>query len=215
MKFRSKLFIVVSAAALAVGAAFGYSVFGMQNGNLRPGVVATVRLSAVLDALQQRADAAANLKQMNDQIVAENAARNEAMEKMLEEVKALPDGSAERQAKQETFALERLKHEAWLNFSQKKTDIEASLVMQDLYRSVKAAIAQMAAASRIDVVLIDDSKGELITSAESRVSRVEQVRQQIASRRLLYVNPTIDITDDLIERMNNAWKAGAAGEQGG
>ena len=104
---------------------------------------------------------------------------------------------------QEQAALTGLNNQAWVTVMSDKIDIESALVMQDLYRSVKTAAAQMASTNRYDVVLVDDSQGELRLDGESRMSRVDQVRQQIASRRMLFVNPVIDITNDLITRMNN------------
>jgi hypothetical protein len=47
------------------------------------------------------------------------------------------------------------------------------------------------------------------------VPREAQILQQISDRRMLYANPQLDITDELITRMNNEWKAsGAAKPQG-
>jgi hypothetical protein len=43
---------------------------------------------------------------------------------------------------------------------------------------------------------------------ESRASRESQVTQQLFSRRVLYADPVVDITDELVERMNNAYKSG-------
>ena len=102
-----------------------------------------------------------------------------------------------------------LKYQAWARFSTDKIDIEKALVLHDIYRSIKTAVSQMASSSGYDVVLVDDSQGELTTSTEARVPRESQIRQQIAGRRMLYGNPMIDITDDLIARMNNAHKAGS------
>ncbi len=57
-------------------------------------------------------------------------------------------------------------------------------------------------------MIVDDSQGDLGTTEDSRLSREAQVRQQIAARRVLYSAPVVDVTDQLIIRMNNEFKAG-------
>ena len=59
-----------------------------------------------------------------------------------------------------------------------------------------------------DFVLMDDTSAELAVNPESKVAREIQVKQQMTARRSLYVNPAMDITDQLIQRMNNAFNAG-------
>ena len=46
-------------------------------------------------------------------------------------------------------------------------------------------------------------------NAEAQMPRELQIRQQIMSRAPLYTSDAADITDELIERMNNAYDAGS------
>ena len=105
------------------------------------------------------------------------------------------------------FLLKQMRYEAWKQFVIDKVDIEESLMLQDLYRSVKREAALLGTAAGYDVVLVDDSQGELAIDPDARMPRRAQVLQQIAGRRMLHVNKQIDITDDLVQRMNNAFKA--------
>jgi Skp family chaperone for outer membrane proteins len=45
------------------------------------------------------------------------------------------------------------------------------------------------------------------TIKDAQMPRETQVRQQISTRRVLYASPSIDITEQLIIRMNNAYAA--------
>lgn len=172
----------------------------------RPSVVVTVNLATVLEKLDQRAAAEASLKQMVDSMNAEKESREQAIEKMREKHKNMADGP-EKQALENEILLANRKFEAWARFTVDKLDIEEALLYHDLYRSIKSAAAQLAEAAKYDLVLVDDSQGELSTTAQSRVSRKAQILQQIASRRMLHVNPAIDITDELVMRMNNEFKS--------
>ena len=184
----------------------------------QPTVAVTVNLGHVIENLTQRADSDARLRKLRDELLVEQERRQNEVKAMEEKAKGLQqqlEGANDAQRSniesqlidlQEQAALAALNYQAWQTISAEKVDIEAALSMQDLYRSVKTAAAQMATTNRYDLVLVDDSQGDLSMSSEARVTRMDQIRQQIAARRLLYVNPAIDITEDLIQRMNNAYK---------
>jgi len=199
-------------AALVVG----YGPALAQQAGIKPAVIATVRLSVVMEKLDQRAEASARLATMSQQVRADEAKRKEELQKMQDQLdqmrKDLGDKPAPPEAVslQETLALNTLRFQAWSRFTLDKVDIENSLTLQDLYRSVKLAAAQMASANGYDLVIVDDSQLEIQTSNDSRTPRTTQVMSQISSRRILHSNPNIDITDELITRMNNAYKAAGA-----
>jgi Skp family chaperone for outer membrane proteins len=176
----------------------------------QPTAVATVNLSVVMEKLEQKSSMQANLVTMAAKLKAEDQATKDELTKMQNDLKGMTTETAEREALQEKLAMATLKYQAWAKFSSEKIDIEESLVLQDLYRSIKEAVAQLATTSRLDIVLVDDSKGELRTDPDARMPRKAQILQQVAERRMLYTNPQIDITDDLIERMNNAFRAAGA-----
>jgi len=196
--------VTLFAATLALAYQSGASRVG------QPTAVATVNLAAVMEKLEQRSSAQANLRTMAEKLKEEDQAKKADLTKMQDELKAMTEETPERDALQERLAMGTLKYQAWQNFTGVKIDIEKSLVLQDLYRSIKEAVAQLAQTSRLDIVLVDDSKGELRTDAEARVSREAQILQQVADRRMLFTSPQIDITDDLIERMNNAFRNAGA-----
>jgi len=69
----------------------------------------------------------------------------------------------------------------------------------------------MALTEGYDLVFLDDSSDALPFTRKSRVVPQEQVLQQLVKRKVLFVNPTLDITEDLIMRMNNEFNAAQAG----
>ena len=66
------------------------------------------------------------------------------------------------------------------------------------------AKAQARAEGYDEIVLVDDSASEIRTENNAQVSLQAQVLQQISTRRVLFAKNTIDITDQVIVRMNNA-----------
>jgi Skp family chaperone for outer membrane proteins len=213
--------ILGAAVALAIaGGGFGPAIAQVGQGaggaGGKPAVIATVRLAVVMEKLDQRAEAEANLTALGQTVKAEDTKRKDEILKMQDSLdamrKAVNNGVAPPEAVtlQEQLALKTLQYQAWSRFTLDQVDIEKALLWQDLYRNIKSAAAQMASANGYDLVLVDDSQGEIETTSDSRASRSSQVMSQIIGRRTLHVNPTLDITDELITRMNNAHKAAGA-----
>src|SRR5262245_11328147 len=196
-----------------LAAVLGYQAWGvpMFPPGGQPSTIVTVRLATVMEKLNQHGEAEAVLHDMAERLKAEHERRRGEVQKMQDEFKAMPDETPAKQELKDKIDLALLNHQAWYNFSQEKLDVEAALRTQDLYRNVKAEVARMSITSGFDLVLVDDSQGELSTSDEARMSRQMQIMQQIGARRMLYVNQAVlDITDQLIERMNNADRASGA-----
>ncbi len=228
MKLSMNRSIVVGAAmgacamlAVGFGSALAQDGRAAGGGGGRPAVIATVRLGTVIEKLDKRASDFANLQALKAKVQKEEKERKDAIDKMQQQLKAMVEANgaenpnAEMFKLQEDLGLASLRFQAWSRFTLDKADIEQSLVLQDLYRSIKTAAAQMATAAGYDLVLVDDSQGELRTTPDARISRDAQILQQISDRRMLYANPMLDITDELITRMNNEWKAaGGAKPQG-
>lgn len=208
----SGLLIAVLVSIIAYQAGANRAVAPVQ-----PATVAIVNLPRVLNGLEQRSTAEMQVRSMVSEINAERETREAELQRLRSEHTQLrrqarenPETTADADAAEEHLVLEELRFRAWMQFNNDYVDIEHSLVLQDLYRVVKNAAAEMARAEGYDLVLVDDAEGELTVNPESRVPRTTQVEQQMFARQMLYVSPTIDITDDLIERMNNAYRAGAA-----
>ncbi|MHC4989729.1 MAG: OmpH/Skp family outer membrane protein [Planctomycetota bacterium] len=174
---------------------------------MKPTTVATVRLSKVLEGLEQRAEAEVALTAMAETVKAE-AERREAEIRNLQTQTEGADTAEQRMRLDEQLALTSLNYQAWLRFKQEQVDVERALLLEALYRSIRKAIAEMAETEGYDLVAVDDSEGAVTWSDDARVPREAQVLQQIAGRRLLYTNPSVDITDDVVARMNNAFRTG-------
>jgi Skp family chaperone for outer membrane proteins len=208
MKFSFRYVVLGTLLALAA-VGLGFQAGG---GAGRPTVIVTVNLGAVIEKLDQRAKAEQDLKKIAEQLKAEEEKLSNELKKMRTDIEAMDkangdDDSSEERKLKEDFLLKQMRYEAWKQFVIDKVDIEESLLLQDLYRSVKREAGLLASAAGYDLVLVDDSQGELAIDPEARMPRRAQVLQQIAGRRLLYTNKQIDITDDLVQRMNNAFKA--------
>jgi Skp family chaperone for outer membrane proteins len=72
-----------------------------------------------------------------------------------------------------------------------------------MYRAIRDEARKVAESEGYQLVVVDDSQTEVRPSREVKAPLEEQVKQQIASLRMLYAAPTIDISDKVVVRINN------------
>lgn len=189
-----------------------YQASASRMQGVQPTAVAVVDLQILVDGLNQRSDAMMRIERMMSDMEAERVRRVAAVTALQGQFDDIPETDADaRRAKDDQIMLEQLNYQAWMRLNADKLDIEKSISLQDLYRSIKQAIASLAAADGWDIVLVDDSPGELGINPNSQLSREAQITQQMVSRRVLYADPAVNITDQLITRMNNAYQSGGIG----
>ena len=112
---------------------------------------------------------------------------------------------------QDEFDLRLLQQMAWLRFTQQEIDVNKSLMMENIFRNMQKAAMELAQIEGIDLVLIEDSTMGFQVLANNQVTREQQMAEQISTRRVLWREPTIDISDELIVRMNNDYAASTGG----
>ncbi len=196
---------------LLLGVLVGYEVFaGRAMAPASPPVVAVVRIDPLFDGLKQKADAAAAVEQLQGEIEAEAKIRREAASALTEQ-HGNAVNATQREALSDKIALETLKNASWLEAAKQELEVDKAVRLQDLYKKVYDAINSLALTEGYDLVIVDDSGAELPFERKLRVLPQVQVIQKLAMRKVLYVNPTLDVTDDLIMRMNNEFNAAQAG----
>jgi len=202
--------ILLIAVLLAI---IGYQAVGERPLLRQNTIVATVNLQQVINGLEQRDEAVRKLQQMQTQFQEERSARESEIESMRDQLQEWVENAdetqplpPEAQRLEEQMVLKHLRYQAWMRFMNDKFDVEYSLMLQDLFRTVRNAAGRMADVEGYDLVLLDDSEAELTVNPDSRLSREAQVRQQMTARSILHARDSIGITADLIERMNNEYR---------
>ncbi len=208
MKITMNLPVFVIVILLAVAA--GYEAFAERAAAPGPTVVAVVRIEPLFDGLKQRAEAAAGVDRLLGEIETEAQARQETIKALKEEHSNTVDAT-ERETLADKIAMETLKNDSWLQTAKREHEIDKAVRLQDLYKKIFDAIQTLAMTEGYDLVIVDDSGAALPFDGSSRIVPQVQVLQQLTRRKVLFVNPTLDITEDLIMRMNNEFNAAQAG----
>ncbi len=190
---------------IATGTVIGYTAMGQRA--VAPGatVIALVRIDALFDELEQRAEARIALRQMELDVTDELRNRTEEITRLQAEIENVV-ATTRRRELVDDIAIKQLQLRFWQQAAAMELEVEKAVQLQSLYRSMRAAIEPLATAEGYDLVIVDDSSDDLPFDRESRVSPQVQVLQQIATRKILYRNSALDITMDLATRMNNKFR---------
>ena len=171
-----------------------------------PTPVAVVDVARVLEQIDERADWDVRIEALRGSIQREAGTRREAMDKRLKESEqaATPE---DRQRIRDEVALMQLRLEQWGALKTAEVDREESLKWRSIYRNLRRESQRVAEAEGYEMVMVDDSGGDVQTMPQSKVPLQQQVLEQITNRRVLFAANAIDITDQVIVRMNNAANA--------
>ena len=196
--------VLIAAAALLIVV---YQAGAMRNVNVeqaQPVRAAVVDLEKVFEKLEERAAEDTRLTARGAELDSEDKSRREMLENMATDLEVLEPGTQLYTEAEDNYIRKSIEYRAWKEFEFARIEREKGLIFEKLYRRVKDAVKEMAQ-GKYDIVLLNDSVKELIRGTD------QQIGMQISARRILYAEPSLDITDDLIDRMNNAFKNRAGG----
>jgi Skp family chaperone for outer membrane proteins len=168
-----------------------------------PTAVAVIDVGRLTDEIDEAGEWDMKLEALQSSMNSEGQEAQAAMERRLKESEETED-LEKRQEIRDEVALMQLQLEQWAKFKGQELDRERSLKWQSIYRNLRREAQKVAEADGYELVLVNDSAGEIRTQAGAQASMEQQVLTQILNRRILYSGSTIDITDQVIVRMNNA-----------
>ena len=202
---RRNMLTAATGFALLAGLLLAYDASGLRQ-MIQPARVATFKMAVLRQALNQDAR---NLEQLN---AMEKAAQSEVLEieKALEEletaIKALPQNSPAKTSKLDELNLMRARRSATILGRLNEIEMEKLWRNEELIRAIENAIADLAKEEGYDLVIRDDSTDPpLFTKSETESQAVQRVRL-LGGRRVWYASKTVDVTEHLASRMNNAFK---------
>lgn len=209
MKSIKQILNVPILVLLLVAVFVGYKVSGTHYTTMQPTVVAVVRFDPLFKGLMQRADDKIQVEERVQENNDELRKRNDEISALEAELKDIVD-RAMRREKSDSIGLKKLELSSWKASASAQAELEKVALLQELYKKICDAVNDIALANGYTLILLDDSNPYVGYKKESRVGPQLQVSQQITSQRILYVDPMIDITDQLTTRMNNDFIAANA-----
>jgi len=170
-----------------------------------PTVVGVVDLEKLMNGLEELSARNSELNVRKERLqgqLNDTKRQIEAIENDLKNNIAETDVKARTEKLAQKFELEAT-YEARGKAYQRLIDLENGDVILDLYSKARGSIEQFASRNGIDLVLLDDRSIGL-----PRRASVKEINSVIESKRVLYANNAIDITDRILSIMNNEFRAG-------
>ena len=198
MNTTSKLIIILAAGAVALIGFVGARATGVLQA--QPTSVAAVDTSRLFDQLTEKEDFDAELNTSRDQLRGEAANKQREAQELQADLDLLAPGTPAYQQKEEELSKKALENNVWGQFEQAKLNKMAGLRIENLYRKALDAVALIAEESGYDVVIAKEAPPKF------QYENLQQLLAKISLRKSLYTSETIDITDQVIQRMNNEYK---------
>lgn len=168
----------------------------------KPTAVAVVDLQAVFDGAKILEQFEAERVKWKANFDTETQSKQKELEKMKFELDAFDKNSEQFKSKAEALQFKAYEFKLWGDFQQAKMQHEGGLQIHKLYRDVRTVVAQIAQEQGYDLVLYNDNVNEI------GWNQPQELNAQIQLRKVLYVSDEINITDQVIQRLNTIQAAG-------
>jgi Skp family chaperone for outer membrane proteins len=186
------LFVVLITAALLLGPASA----AWLAPPVHPAIIGSVDLEKVFNEINRRAEAETELEELAERFQQEGEALRLIAEQTKMDLDMLVPGTDKYEDAQDAWTQAVLNFRAAVEFSKAKLDAKRAEARKEIYQAIVDEAAKFAAANSVDYILADDSTIDLLEGTDL------QVVQQMSLRRLVYANPSYDVTDDLIAWIN-------------
>lgn len=193
--------LVFALAALFLAAGLAGATAALQ---AQPTATAVVDVQQVFSSLEERTQLEADMQGRAEQFSQQRQNREQQIQQLQQELQVLNPGSDAYQQKQDEYGKAVMEYQVWARFEEQKLKVEHALQLERLYRRTTDAISKVAQEYGYDIVLYKEQPLQL----NRQELNIDQVRSQIAIRKVLYASDTVEVTDRVIQRMNNEYQSG-------
>ena len=162
--------------------------------------VAVCDIASVFNRYQRATDLSNQFNERRDRIKEQDKTKGEQMdqvEKMLKELKSDSKEYQEQSATMEKLTVERT---VWRKMQEQAVIKDHRDLTEQMYQEIIKVIAQLAKDQGYDLVLYLDA-------AEMNSETTSELLGKIAQRKVLYCDPSMDITETVLQRANAAYTA--------
>lgn len=197
---RSRIF-----SGLIIGAALGAMLSSVgalwANGNATlTGRVAAVDVSVVFSEYQRQKDLSEEFKNKKDALDRENQSRRNAIETSQAQVDRMdPNRDPLYPAKVRELLQMQIEYKNWFDLNEADLAREVGVWTAKIYNEIVTAAGDMAQKEGIDLVVYKDD-------FRPTNYNVDQIRQQIAARKILFASTAADISNQLLEKLNAQYR---------
>lgn len=191
---RNKFAVAVAFITLAAGFIFmaGYAA----NAPMAPAVIGVVDLEKVYNKLDSRSELVTRIEAMQSKMAEDASSMQEELEMLSAELESLSPGSGAMIEMNDKAISISGRLRAFETYGALLIERERAADLRDSYDMIRKEAGTLSKMMGIDLVLLNDS----IPTVD--LADAAGTLQQISARRVLWANETLDITDELIARLN-------------
>ncbi|MFG0249749.1 MAG: OmpH family outer membrane protein [Phycisphaeraceae bacterium JB051] len=176
------------------------SMPGKAQAQARPTAIAVIDVEKAMVALEEKTQVEADMKTEFEQIKQDHEGRRTKLKQMKEDMDLLQPGTDAYMKKAEEFNLEGMQLEAWYKYKQARMQSESVLQLGNMYRKLIETVGKIAGENGYDMVLFKEKQPSFNNVKPEALSTI------ISMRKVLWVRNDLDITDQVVQRMNNEWR---------
>jgi Skp family chaperone for outer membrane proteins len=171
--------------------------------------IAVANTARIFSEMQELKDLRAKLQSEQKLLAGASAEKQDKLKAMQAARDTLKTDSPQYQEKNAEWLKAAIEYEAWGKINEADMQRNQKLQMRRLFEKIAQAVAEVAKQKGYDLVLTDqhpDLPDEL-----DRIS-LDQLRNLINSRNVLYAGEKVDISDDVLAFLDARYRAGAKGQ---
>jgi len=185
-------------AVLILGAVAAQSMARFAASYASPTAIGTVDLERIFVNLKAFEAANDELRRIDADFNAERAVKRDEITQLQEELEILPPGSSNRRDAENALLWKSHEFQVMVEIARRKLDDAEAQALRRIYKLVQDEAAVLARDRGFDLIIIDDTRVDLPENASAA-----DMTREIGARRYLHVGRSIDVTDELIARVNS------------
>lgn len=169
--------------------------------NAQPTAVAVVDMERVFDSLEEKTQLETALRSRQQELGQEEAERRQRIQQLSQDLEMLAPGTDAYRQKETELREAAMGFRLWAEMEEQQLNIDRGVHLESLYRRTVDAIGEIADEMGYDLVLYREGPLDV------RGGDPNEIQTQIAIRKVLHASDEIDITDRVVQWMNNEYEA--------
>jgi len=188
--------LIVLSVMMLIGAGVGAQGLAAA----RPTKVAVVDVLKVFNGLQEKTQVEADIRTRGERLRNEEEARRKELNDLQTDLQLLATDTPAYAQKTEQIKAKVIELQVWSRINADNLQAESSIQLANIYRKMLETIGRVAKENQYDLVIYKEQQADFANA------KAETINQLIQIRKLLWSADDLDLTDQVITRMNNEYK---------
>jgi len=195
------LLLILSIGAV-IGLANWASVRAQPAGGAQPTAVAVVEVGTVFNTCKEKVDIDADARSGQERADVDKDEREKDIKTLQFDLELINPNSPQSKKKRQEIERKVIEYQVEIQFRRQQIGREQMRRYELLYTKLRDTAGEVAQANGYDLVLFKEKE-------ELRYKTPQDLVNQIGGRKVLWAAERLNMTDQVIQRLNNAWDARA------